>query len=152
MTLVLGAHTRDTIWMLVDRRLSYGGRRPPKDGARKIMSLETDDAVAILGYAGLGETVGGAEPADWMSTVLRGRRLPLEMSLGVLADAAKKELPRHLVRFARPFVAGHTIIALAFVGNEPRLYRHPSVPVWRTLPRTGRAYRSSSLGLWLDYG
>ena len=50
--------------MLGDRRLSYQGR-PPKEDGRKMMFLETTDGVAILGYAGLGATAKGTEPADW---------------------------------------------------------------------------------------
>jgi hypothetical protein len=99
MTLVVAATTRESIWLAADRRLSYPGR-VFKDDARKAMILETDDGVAILGYAGLGETVLGTEPADWMSAVLRGRRLSLEHSLQVLADACLKQIPQHVVRLA----------------------------------------------------
>ena len=70
MTLVLTVNGPETIWLLADRRLSYEGRSP-KDDARKVMFLETTDGVAILGYAGLGATARGTEPADWMSAVLR---------------------------------------------------------------------------------
>jgi hypothetical protein len=49
------------------------------------MFLETADGVAILGYAGLGATALATEPAHWMRAVLRGRVLPLERSLEVLA-------------------------------------------------------------------
>ena len=47
-------------------------------------------AKRFSGTAGLGETAQGTEPADWMSAVLRGRRLSLEQSLGVIADASKR--------------------------------------------------------------
>jgi len=76
VTLVATVNGPETIWLLADRRLTFKSR-PPKDDARKVMFLETTDAVAILGYAGLGATALGAEPADWMSAVLRGRNLPL---------------------------------------------------------------------------
>lgn len=121
MTLVLTVNGRETIWLLADRRLSYKGR-PPKEDGRKVMFLETTDGVAILGYAGLGATALGTEPADWMSAVLRGRNLPLEQSLGVLAEAIKKQLPRHLVRIPRDASAAHSVVVTAFVGNEVRLY------------------------------
>jgi hypothetical protein len=91
---------------------------PAKDDARKVMFLETTDATAILAYAGLGATALGTEPADWMAAVLRGRNLPLEQSLGVLAEAMKKELPRHMVGLTRV----HNVIIPAFVGTEPRVY------------------------------
>ena len=121
MTLVVAATEPGSIWLLVDRRLSCEGRAP-RDDARKIMLLDTDDGKAILGYAGLGATALGTEPADWMSAVLRGRRLALEQSLGVLAEATKKQLPQHLVRLPKNAVAGHNVIVPAFVQNEARLY------------------------------
>jgi hypothetical protein len=82
------------------------------------MFLETTDGVAILAYAGLGVTALGTEPADWMSAVLRGRNLPLEQSLAVLAEAMKKELPRHM----EGLTPVHNVIVPAFLGTEPRLY------------------------------
>jgi hypothetical protein len=36
MTLVLSVHSRDSLWLMVDRRLSDGGRRPPSDDAVKV--------------------------------------------------------------------------------------------------------------------
>lgn len=121
MTLILTVNGPETIWLLADRRLSYRGR-PVKEDARKIMFLETADGVAILGYAGLGATALGTEPADWMSAVLRTRNLQLEQSLGVLADAMEKELPRHLVRAWGPGGPVHNLIVPAFVGKDVRLY------------------------------
>src|SRR5215831_18553879 len=84
--------------------------------------LETTDATAILGYAGLGATALGTEPADWMSAVLRGRNLPLEHSLAVLAEALKKQLPRHMLRIAGSGPVAHNVFVPAFVGKEVRLY------------------------------
>src|ERR1051326_3378433 len=80
----------EAIWLLADRRLSAGGRQRA-DNARKVIFLQTMDGTAILGYAGLGMTAMGTEPADWMSAVLRGRNLPLEHSLRVLAEAMKQQ-------------------------------------------------------------
>jgi hypothetical protein len=117
VTLVVTVNGPETIWLLADRRLTFKSR-PPKDDARKVMFLETTDAVAILGYAGLGATALGTEPADWMSAVLRGRNLPLEQSLAVLAEAMKKELPRHMVGLTPV----HNMIVPAFLGTEPRVY------------------------------
>ena len=118
MTLVLTVNGPESIWLLADRRLTYEGQ-PQQDDARKVMFLETTDGVAILGYAGLGATAAGTEPADWMSAVLRGRNLPLEQSLGVLARAMETELPRHVVQLQEP---AHNVLIPAFLGNEPRLY------------------------------
>lgn len=121
MTLILTANGRESIWMLADRRLSYK-RRDPMDDGRKVMFLETPDGVAILGYAGLGATALGTEPADWMSAVLRGRNLPLEQSLGVLARAMKRQLPRHLLKIPNPEARAHYVLVPAFREGEVRMY------------------------------
>jgi hypothetical protein len=118
LTLVVSINGPESIWLLADRRLSYTGRSP-KDDARKVMFLETTDGVAILGYAGLGATARGTEPADWMSAVLRCQNILLEQSLGALADAMKVQFPSHLV-----LTPGrtHNVVVPAFLGNEVRLY------------------------------
>ncbi|MCI0429740.1 MAG: hypothetical protein L0210_04245 [Rhodospirillales bacterium] len=116
MTLVVAVTGSESIWLLADRRLSIGGR-PLKDDARKVMFLEATDGAAILGYAGLGATAGATEPSDWMERVLRGRNLPLEDSLRVLAGVMQRELPPHLIG-----IPSHHVIVPAFVGEEPRLY------------------------------
>jgi hypothetical protein len=121
MTLVLSVHSRDSLWLVVDRRLSYGGRRPPIDNAVKVMNLETTDGLGLLAYAGLGATSQGTQPSSWMSAVLRGRGgLTFEQALGILSAAANKELPKHLASMP---VGAHFIIVPAFVrGVGPRLY------------------------------
>jgi hypothetical protein len=83
------------------------------------MLLETNDGAALLGYAGLGITAGGKEPSDWMSAALRGRGLPLERSLGVLAKAIEARLPPHLRRLA---ARTHQVVVPAIVGTGTRLY------------------------------
>jgi hypothetical protein len=118
VTLIVTINGPETIWLLADRRLSYPNKAP-KDDARKVMFLQTTDGVAILGYAGLGSTARRTEPSDWMSAVLRGRNLPLDASLGMLADAMKRKLPRHLRQLSSP---DHLVMAPAFVGNEATLY------------------------------
>lgn len=119
MTLILSVNGPETIWLLADRRLSYK-RQKPKDDGRKVMCLETTDGVAILGYAGLGATARGTEPADWMSAVLRGRNLPLEQTLAILTEALKREFPRHMV--GMPGQTVHSVMVPAFLGEETRLY------------------------------
>lgn len=121
MTLVVTVNGYESIWLLADRRLSSTARAP-RDDARKMMFLETLDGVAILGYAGLGATASGTEPADWMSAVLRGRNLPLEHSLHVLAEAMKKQFPRHMVTMPVDGGPAHNVIVTAFLGNEPMFY------------------------------
>jgi hypothetical protein len=73
VTLVLSVHSRNSLWLVVDRRLSYGGCLPPIDDAVKVMILETTDGVGLLAYAGLGATSQRTQPSEWMSAVLRGR-------------------------------------------------------------------------------
>jgi hypothetical protein len=121
VTLVLSVHSRDSLWLVVDRRLSYGAHRPPVDDAMKIMNLETTDGVGLLAYAGLGATSRGTQPSEWMSAVLRGRGgLTFEQALGALAEVATRELPRHL---ALTPGGTHFIIVPAFIrGIAPRLY------------------------------
>jgi hypothetical protein len=120
MTLVATIHTPHTIWMLTDRRLSYPDH--VKDDACKVMSLETPDGIALLGYAGLGATVLGTEPSDWMSNVLRGRPGKLEDSLLLLGQAIQKQLPTHLVKLPQGVPAVHTVIAPAFVNGKLNAY------------------------------
>jgi hypothetical protein len=117
MTLVLGVYGPKSIWLLTDRRLSCRGR-PHREDARKMMFLEATDGVALLGYAGLGATALGTEPADWMARVVRGLNLPLEKTLGVLTDAIQRKLPSHLDSLRSP----HHVIVPAFLRKEGRLY------------------------------
>jgi hypothetical protein len=121
MTLILTVNGPETIWMLADRRLSYPDR-PPKDDGRKLMFLDTKDGGAILGYAGLGATAKGTEPADWMSAVLRGHNLPLERSLEVLATAFQKQLPKHLLRMSSTIEPSHSVYIPAILNGEVRFY------------------------------
>jgi hypothetical protein len=86
------------------------------------MFLETTDGISMLGYAGLGATSLGTEPSDWMSAVLRGQSFPLEQSLGLLADAMKRQFPRHLHKIPKNNVATHEILIPSFVDNDVRLY------------------------------
>ena len=114
MTLVVAVNSPDTMWLMADRRLTYAGRAP-RDDARKITLLDTEDGCAILGYAGLGATSAGTEPSDWMARVLRGRNFTLEQSLATLADAAKRELGRHLSKMTGS--PEHHIVACASVNG-----------------------------------
>jgi len=107
--------------MVADQRLTFEGL-PPKDDACKMMFLETTDGVAMLGYAGLGETCRGTELADWMHNVLCGRDLGLEQCLKVLAGVMKDQLPQHLFRLRPVGLADHHVIIPAFVGGQPKLY------------------------------
>lgn len=118
MTFILIITGPQTIWALADRRLS----RPsllPFDNACKLMSLNTTDGEAILGYAGLGRTALGTEPSKWMSAVLRGQNLSMEDSLRVLANAVWSQIPKHLASVPAE-MRTHVILASCFVGNDLR--------------------------------
>lgn len=128
MTLVVAAHGPKSNWILADRRLSYEGR-PPRDDARKIMFLEASDGTAMLGYAGLGATALGTEPADWMCAVLRGRSLPIEQSLLLLARAVQQQFPRHMRRMAGGLGSLHVIVAIAYMRAPPHFRAEPRVYV-----------------------
>jgi hypothetical protein len=121
MTLVVAVTAEKSIWMSTDRRLSFPFRRR-KDDARKVLFLDTTDGAAMLGYAGLGSTALGTEPGDWMARVLRGRNLPLEQSLAVLADAVRVRFPRHLEILPVSGAPAHNIIIPAFLNRESKLY------------------------------
>ncbi|MFB9206753.1 hypothetical protein ACFFV7_36555 [Nonomuraea spiralis] len=124
VTLVFSLHSRYTMWLVADRRLSYGANIPPIDDAVKILNLETTDGVGLLAYAGLGATSQGTQPSEWMKGVLRGRGgLTFEQALGVLSSAANRELPRHLIGFPKGASRSHSIISPAFIrGVGARLY------------------------------
>lgn len=124
MTLVIGVIGPESIWMVADRRLSYPkvAIRPPKEDGRKMMILETTDGVAFLGYAGLGSTSLGTEPADWMCRVLLGRNFPLEYSIGIIARAMQEQLPRHLLQMPGQGRPAHFVIIPALVGTDSRFY------------------------------
>jgi len=137
MTLILTVNGRESIWMVADTRLSYSGR-VPKENGRKLMFLDTLDGNAILGYAGLGETGKGTEPADWMSATLRGRNLPLEQSLGILAGALQRQFPKHLKSFPKNISAEHIIVIPSIVNGEVRLY---TIDIGLTADRKFYAFR-----------
>jgi hypothetical protein len=120
MTFVLASVSEKSLWMLVDRRLSYRDRKP-RDDARKMMFLETSDGTALVGYAGLGATVGNTEPSDWMVRVLRGINAPLEPSLSHLRNAVVRQFPRHL-RNLWMDNPEHQIVICAFKEGRPRIY------------------------------
>jgi len=78
------------------------------------MVLESANDEAILGYAGLGQTAGGTQPAEWMSAVLRGRPGSIETRLQVLVGAMQAQLPRHMLG-----LPGHNILIPALIANRP---------------------------------
>ena len=137
VTAIVTVNGPDTIWVVADRRLSSQGRAV-SDVARKLTFLEATDGVAILGYCGLGATALGTEPADWMSAVLRGRKLPLEQCLNVLSEAVKVQIPGHLAQIPGQTPLEHHVLVPAFVGDEARFY---SIDVGLSLDRKNFKFR-----------
>jgi hypothetical protein len=43
VTVVVGAWSEQAIWLAGDRRLSYGGRRRPRNDATKLVALEAEE-------------------------------------------------------------------------------------------------------------
>jgi hypothetical protein len=119
MTFVYSVRSRDSFWIVADRRLSRRGR-VVKDDAIKVMALETmDGSTGVIGYAGVGETPHGTQPSDWMSAVLRGRQgLTFEQAMVILSNAANQQLPRFLSRE----LLGHFMIIPAFVRGVGALH------------------------------
>lgn len=121
MTMVIGLNSKETIWLLTDRRLTGNGV-VARDDAVKAMVLETrQNDIALLGYAGLGATLNHNEPSEWMSSVLCGRNLTLTEYLNVLAQATKKQLPKHLKNF-NWIVPQHNLVIPSLVENRAKLY------------------------------
>ncbi len=123
MTLILTINGPETLWMLADRRLSRPGPTPDaqvhveRDDACKLLCLGMKHDQAIIGYTGIG-LFGSEEVSQWMRGVLKEHNLPLEQSLGVLADAAKAKVPP----FLRGSVKSHNFVATAFRAGEPSYY------------------------------
>lgn len=116
VTFALSMVSRETIWLVVDRRISWDDR-PPKDIGVKAMTVEASDGVVMLGYAGLGLTTGGTQPSTWMRNLLQGRNLSVEGCLWALAYEMQQNLGPH--------VAGkwnHIVTAPAIVDGECRSY------------------------------
>lgn len=108
-----------SIWLCADRRLTYRGRHADK--ACKILSVAGTDGHALLGYAGLGETLAETQPSEWMNDLLSDQpKKPLESYLGVIANAMQADMPPHLVGPDGP--PAHHLLAPAVVNGGTRLY------------------------------
>ena len=95
MTLSIGAITRDEIWLLSDRRISYQDKEP-WDEATKVFELVATDGVMFVSYAGLGMTVGGMQPSEWLRNSLRNLKVTLDQALHFIANLIETEFARQL--------------------------------------------------------
>lgn len=120
MTFVLAMHGAKSIWMCVDRQLTYSPTFKSDKGC-KVIEVSGTDGVALLGYAGLGASLARTQPSDWMNDLLVGKAgLTVEECLGIIADAMKLDLPAHLARMDG--IQAHHLIAPAIIEGKPRLY------------------------------
>lgn len=115
MTFVLSLLSRDTVWLLADTRISWDARH--SDHGVKVMSLDTNDGTAVLGYAGLGETPGGTQPSDWMVRVLDGWNMSMHDAMWKLDLEVQTHVAAHVAG-----VWKHLILAPAFVNDTTHLY------------------------------
>lgn len=101
---------------MTDRRMTTQNGHAREYGV-KALTVEASDGVVALGYAGLGQTVGGTQPSRWMASVLQGRNLTVSECLWVIADEMRRHFPPHLL-------AGwsHLVLAVAWVDGESRVY------------------------------
>jgi len=123
MTLILGLTSKETIWLMGDRRLTTQQGKIVSDEAIKLMEVETmQNDLALIGYAGLGATTKGREISDWMNSALRGRNLPLEELLKTLANVIRNQLPKYLSRINNIDRFQHNVVIPAFHNNRAKLY------------------------------
>lgn len=121
MTLIISVQTKESIWLVADRRLSAPGRLPIND-AIKATIVEVTDGIALIGYAGLGATAKGSQPSEWVSNVLRGRHHPLEEMLQVVANAMQREFIPHMDGVRDTRLRQHSFIIPSFLNGNHRIY------------------------------
>lgn len=122
MTLILGLTSKETIWLMADRRLTTKDGKIVSDKAVKLVEIETQqNDIALIGYAGLGATAKRREISDWMNAALRGKNLPLGDLLKDLEIVIKNQLPKYLLRFGINEFC-HSVVIPSFNNNHTKLY------------------------------
>jgi hypothetical protein len=115
MTFTLGLTSAKSVFLVVDHRISWSNRF--EDRGVKVATVKAVDGLALLGYAGLGETAKGTQPSTWMRNLLDGRMMTVEGCLAELAIGIEQEFPPHLVD-----IGDHLVVISAVVDNQPRMY------------------------------
>jgi hypothetical protein len=116
MTLLIGIATADSIWMCGDRRLTASNGQ--RDDARKVVGLDCQDGVALVGYAGLGATrLDAPDLSAWVVNTLNCRNEPVVQSLAILAEAAQRRIWPRL----DSTIGEHRFAIVAFVDGKPRI-------------------------------
>lgn len=132
MTLSIGAMTRGEIWLSSDRRISYIDKEP-WDDAVKLFALVATDGAMLVSYAGLGLTVGGMEPSEWLRNSLRNMKMTVEQALWFIAGLVEQEFAPQMgtIAWASPL---HYFQLLCSVGGKTSAYYIALL----LDPRTGR--------------
>jgi hypothetical protein len=120
MTLSIGAITRNELWLIADRRISYADKAPWDDAA-KLFQLTATDGSMLVSYAGLGVTVGGMEPSEWLRNSLRNLKMTVEQARWFIADLVQREFAPQMktIAWASP---GHCFQLLCSVGGKTSAY------------------------------
>jgi hypothetical protein len=152
--------SKETIWLVVDHRISWDDR-PPTDTGVKAVTVEAGDGVVMLGYSGLGLTAGGTQPSTWMAKVLRGRNLSVEQCLAALAHEMQQHLAPHILNKwshitpAPAIVEGQVrfyVIGVSDTGQVAyqRLRMKTPASAQRLFNASPRAVYTGTGGQWLD--
>jgi hypothetical protein len=121
MTLALVALGENSIWAMADRMLSFEGKT--RTDAIKLAEFQGDDGVAVIAYAGLGETAAGMQPSQWITNVLRGYKpIAIEQGLTVLAEATFKNLAPNLLDLPQKTGRSHAFLIAAHINKKPQLF------------------------------
>lgn len=124
MTFLLAATTPLSNWLVADTRLAYVDRsKAHNELGVKVARISAADGEALVGYAGLGETVDGVQPSAWLARALRGatRGATVEQSLTVLHQASIEHLVPQIGRVF-PISPFHGFVTSARVNGKPQLY------------------------------
>ena len=124
MTLVYAAQTKRSVWLMTDRRLSYGdSKRAPHDDGVKQCHIYTEDGIVMLGYAGLGKTSVGIQPSTWMAGIFNGLKGTVPEHLELLKLRMLEQLPKHFKKIkSKEDVLLQPVIAPAIVNGKTRIF------------------------------
>jgi hypothetical protein len=121
MTFALVALGQKSIWAVADRMLTFEGNT--RRDAIKLAEFQADDGVAVIAYAGLGETAGGTQPSQWITNVLRGYKpITVEQGLALLAKATFENLAPRLNDLPQHAGKSHVFLIAAHIDKKPHLF------------------------------
>ena len=115
MTFALGLTSGRSVFMVADHRISWSTRFD--DRGVKVATVRAVDGLALLGYAGLGETANGTQPSAWMRNLLNGRKLTVEGCIAEVAIGIEHQFRQHMLD-----LGDHLVVVSAVVDDQPRMY------------------------------